>query len=302
MMIPHHQETHEEDASKERKQRGGVRRITSAASAVCVCVAAVAAPPALAKGGGGGGFVGESTSYSSYSSSSSTSSIGSSSSVSSSAGSRIFPSSYSTGYRNAQRDITLLDGGYYGSTANSYDSPTFVVNDVPSLVVVLGFAAAFSYFNSKPNDVPSQTEMPTVPSPLYQDDGAAYADGLFDAQMGMGVSRVVPPPTSGVYRGSTTESDGAEQAIFVSLEFAPDGTMKGNGDDSDDGSYTIKGKWTKNCAKWEETYLNGPNGRFTTTVRGRFETPDNLDCRFVSSKGIRGQFALGRFLTGGATK
>jgi hypothetical protein len=297
MMIPHHQETRKEDSTKFRKQRRGLSRITSAAATFCLCVAAVVAPPALAKGGGGGGIVGESSSYSTYSSPSRS---GSSSSSSSSAGNLIFPSSYSTGYRNAQRDITLLNGGYYGSTANNYDGPTFVVNDVPSILVVLGFAVASAYFNSKPNDVLNKAVLPTVPSPLYEDGAAAKADGVFDAQMGMGVSGIVSLPTSGVYRGSTAESDGAEQAIFVSLEFAPDGTMKGNGDDSDDGSYTIEGKWTKNCAKWEETYLNGPNGRFTTIVRGRFESPDNLDCRFVSSKGIRGQFILGRFLSGGA--
>jgi hypothetical protein len=239
------------------------RAAAAAVASFLLVVTVVALPPALAKGGGGGGDGSEGIIRTSPTETSSS-------------------SSYKSGYLDASRGM-VRDDNVDGGAATS---PTIsvAVDDWTTVVAVGGLAAAFYYLT------------PLTPT---HGDSEAYADGAFDSHMDMDASPTLPPPTSGLYSGSTIESDGSEQGISVDLHFAPDGSVEGRGNDSDDGPYTIQGKWTDKHIKWTESYMHGPNGSFTTTVRSSFRFSGNLDCRFVSSKGVRGQFSLGLFLGDG---
>jgi len=231
--------------------------------------------PACAKGGGGG------ASSSSSSGSSSGRSSGSSRSRSRYGGER---RSYSAGYRAGQQDKLV------GDTVNSPATSTHA--DFVFIGGCCCFAIA-SFLTGEKDSAKNKA------GPLYQnEDDGAYIDGVFDTKMAEDIpGGSLQPPASGFYSGSSAESDGAEQAVFCELQFAPDGTLRGKGDDSDDGVYTIEGCWSNNYVKWKETYANGPNGRFVTTVRGLFKSEEKtLDCRFVSNKGVRGNFLLGFFL------
>lgn len=99
-------------------------------------------------------------------------------------------------------------------------------------------------------------------------------------------------PPSGLWKGSTEESDGASQEVSSTLRFLPNGKISGRGDDKDDGAYTIKGAWTPRLIKWTEFYSGGPNGNFKVTVRATVSEKNQLKCDFVSTKNVRGKFKL----------
>ena len=99
-------------------------------------------------------------------------------------------------------------------------------------------------------------------------------------------------PPSGLWRGSTEESDGASQIVCSTLRFLPNGEISGSGDDEDDGAYIIEGAWTPCMVKWTETYSGGPNGNFKVTVRATVSEKNQLKCDFVSTKNVRGKFKL----------
>lgn len=159
--------------------------------------------------------------------------------------------------------------------------------------------------------------------------------GLFDQSMEEELavfSDIVNPatPRSGLYRGKTSESDGAAQAVETELTFTAEGTVSGSGYDTDDGEYTISdGRWTADSngrasrARWTEVhralesfvypfplfptlfppylprsslpsqvYKSGPRGAFKVTVRAVFTTQNKMACKFTSSEGVSGSFSL----------
>ena len=50
-------------------------------------------------------------------------------------------------------------------------------------------------------------------------------------------------PRSGRYVGASTEDDGGDQGVTTDLEFGAGGTITGSGRDSEDGRYTLSGRW-----------------------------------------------------------
>ena len=90
--------------------------------------------------------------------------------------------------------------------------------------------------------------------------------GLFDQSMEEELAvfgDIVNPatPRSGLYRGTTSESDGAAQAVETELTFTAEGTVSGSGYDTDDGEYTISdGRWTADSngrasrARWTDVH------------------------------------------------
>jgi len=114
-------------------------------------------------------------------------------------------------------------------------------------------------------------------------------DEEFARQRGSKEFQLYPIPASGKYIGSTQESDGANQAIEVKLHFDEETrTITGSGYDSNDGNYSLDGEWVCDKVKWTE-YYNG----FTVKVRGELiKDGTKIDCRFVSTRGIRGTFNL----------
>ena len=118
-------------------------------------------------------------------------------------------------------------------------------------------------------------------------------DEEFDKEFKYCKRNIFKKPRSGYYYGSTTESDSTEQAVFSQINFKPDGQVTGRGRDGNDGDYTINGQWTPSKVKWTEIYEGGPNGNFKVAVRGKFNTATKtIDCKFTSTKGLRGKFIL----------
>lgn len=115
------------------------------------------------------------------------------------------------------------------------------------------------------------------------------------------------PPVSGSYMGFTNESDGSDQRVDVELEFGDDGQILGQGMDSEDGRYTLKGTYSETRVEWIEYYddknkpsspiqsctLRGKQPLHQVTVRGTYKGGRRFVCFFRSSRGVTGTVTLG---------
>lgn len=128
----------------------------------------------------------------------------------------------------------------------------------------------------------------------------------FDAAFAKELSSPTPttnPPVSGSYMGFTSESDCSDQRVDVELEFGGGGLISGQGNDSKDGRYTLKGAYSGTRVKWIETYYdNNKPIQFCTfreqqplqvTVRGTYKGGRRFVCFFRSSRGVTGTVTLG---------
>ncbi|CAB9506800.1 expressed unknown protein [Seminavis robusta] len=97
-----------------------------------------------------------------------------------------------------------------------------------------------------------------------------------------------PPPCSGSYVGTTRESDGMNQQVQSDLKFYSDGEISGDGFDSEDGRYSVSGAWKENKVRWIERY----GLRFSVTVRGEVLSDGSIQCRFTSTRNVRGKFTI----------
>jgi hypothetical protein len=61
------------------------------------------------------------------------------------------------------------------------------------------------------------------------------------------------PPSSGVYAGRTSESDGIVQGVRTKLG-SENGHIDGWGNGLEDGRFKVSGEWKRNSVRWEETY------------------------------------------------
>lgn len=103
-------------------------------------------------------------------------------------------------------------------------------------------------------------------------------------------------PLSGVYWGSSEESDEGDQAVRTTLTFGSDGTIEGRGRDGVDGNYRIsRGRWgvldgdSEPTVAWIEKYDEG----FEVMVQGKCDARSGkIEARFTSSRGVRGAFGL----------
>lgn len=114
------------------------------------------------------------------------------------------------------------------------------------------------------------------------------------------------PHMSGEYRGTSSESESANQALSTTLTFNEDGTISGRGFDSDDGWYeVVDGRWIPSkddsmaTVFWTENY--GSRGGFEVLVEGTANlrpmqqgrsSVTRIKARFISSKGVTGKFGL----------
>lgn len=107
-----------------------------------------------------------------------------------------------------------------------------------------------------------------------------------------------PVRDSGLYVGSTSESDGTAQNVETNLYFWDDGRIMGNGFDEEDGPYTVQGSWSGSAATWTEKY-----GDYSVNVTCELEPSKSfmlpnsrtLHCTFSSSyEDISGSFTLRR--------
>lgn len=107
-----------------------------------------------------------------------------------------------------------------------------------------------------------------------------------------------PVHDSGLYVGSTSESDGTAQNVETNLYFWDDGRIMGNGFDEEDGPYAVQGSWSGSTATWTEKY-----GDYSVNVACELESskpfmlPNSrtLYCTFSSSyEDITGSFTLRR--------
>jgi len=114
-------------------------------------------------------------------------------------------------------------------------------------------------------------------------------------------SKETTPPTTGEYWGGSEESDGADQSVRSTIRFGSDGSIRGRGNDGEDGYYTIKdGRWgaldTVNPFKngtikvaWKEKYDQG----FEVVVEGEYNTrTGKIKAHFESSRRVSGTFEL----------
>jgi len=105
-------------------------------------------------------------------------------------------------------------------------------------------------------------------------------------------------PASGVYWGTSDESDDGDQSVRSTIHFDPTGTVRGHGVDGEDGPYTItSGVWGKReideehevTVGWIEKYSEG----FQVVVEGFYDVrTGKIEARFRSSRGISGRFML----------
>jgi hypothetical protein len=94
-------------------------------------------------------------------------------------------------------------------------------------------------------------------------------------------------PLSGFYAGRTFENDGITQSVRANLKFYKNGRIVGGGKDSEDGRYKVRGEWKRILVRWEETY-----NIFSVTVRGEILADGSINCRFHSSRNVRGSFKI----------
>jgi len=114
-------------------------------------------------------------------------------------------------------------------------------------------------------------------------------------------------PRSGRYVGASTEDDGGDQGVTTDLEFGAGGTITGSGRDSEDGRYTLSGRWgppaepqeVARCA-WIERYPRQSvfgtevNDAFDVAVTASVLKNGNIDVLFCSSIGVSGSVVLKR--------
>ena len=115
-----------------------------------------------------------------------------------------------------------------------------------------------------------------------------FDEAFFDRQADLDEAFPKPlPPRSGLYVGSTVESDGMAQDVKANLVFDELGGINGSGFDSEDGSYKVVGTWNSRKVRWTETYHS-----FSVTVRGEIQRKGSIKCRFLSTRGVRGGFSI----------
>ena len=98
----------------------------------------------------------------------------------------------------------------------------------------------------------------------------------------------VPRPVSGQYCGDSVESDKGDQDVVTSLRFLSDGSVRGDGVDGKDGTYTLAGRWAGDRCAWIERYGDG----FEVAVTGTVEKSGTIFILFCSSRGISGSADL----------
>merc|ERR1711977_207649 len=94
-------------------------------------------------------------------------------------------------------------------------------------------------------------------------------------------------PVSGQYCGDSVESDKGNQDVVTHLRFLSDGSVRGDGVDGTDGTYTLAGRWSGGRCAWIETYKS-----FEVAVDGWVKKSGNIFIRFCSSRGITGSVDL----------
>ena len=95
-------------------------------------------------------------------------------------------------------------------------------------------------------------------------------------------------PVSGQYCGDSVESDRGDQDVVTSLRFLSDGSVRGDGIDGVDGTYTLAGRWAGDRCAWIERYRDG----FEVAVTGTVEKSGAIFILFCSSRGITGSVDL----------
>merc|ERR1711924_363830 len=94
-------------------------------------------------------------------------------------------------------------------------------------------------------------------------------------------------PVSGQYCGDSVESDRGDQDVVTSLRFLSDGSVRGDGIDGKDGTYTLAGRWAGDRCAWIETYKS-----LEVVVDGYVRKGGDIFIRFCSSRGITGTVDL----------
>ncbi|GFH43889.1 predicted protein [Chaetoceros tenuissimus] len=102
---------------------------------------------------------------------------------------------------------------------------------------------------------------------------------------------------SGVYRGFSSENvhgKTIKQSVRTRLNFTQNGLISGDGADSIDGQYSVKGTWKEVGngeyeVEWTEKYKD-----FEVEIEGKLKKGNILFGRFTSSRGFSGTFAVGR--------
>ena len=61
-------------------------------------------------------------------------------------------------------------------------------------------------------------------------------------------------PVSGQYCGDSVESDKGDQDVVSNLRFLSDGSVRGDGVDGKDGTYSLAGRWSGSRCAWIERY------------------------------------------------
>ena len=94
-------------------------------------------------------------------------------------------------------------------------------------------------------------------------------------------------PVSGQYCGDSVESDRGDQDVVTSLRFLSDGSVRGDGIDGKDGTYSLAGRWAGGRCAWIETYKS-----FEVVVDGWVKKSGDIYIKFCSSRGITGSVDL----------
>ena len=97
----------------------------------------------------------------------------------------------------------------------------------------------------------------------------------------------VPRPVSGQYCGDSVESDKGDQDVVSRLVFLSDGSVRGDGVDGKDGTYSLAGRWSGSRCAWLERYAG-----FEVTVDGWVKKGGDIYIKFCSSRGISGTVDL----------
>ena len=90
-------------------------------------------------------------------------------------------------------------------------------------------------------------------------------------------------PVSGQYCGDSVESDRGDQDVVSNLRFLSDGSVRGDGVDGKDGTYSLAGRWSGSRCAWLERYAG-----FEVVVNGWVKKSGDIFIRFCSSRGITG--------------
>ena len=94
-------------------------------------------------------------------------------------------------------------------------------------------------------------------------------------------------PVSGQYCGDSVESDKGDQDVVTRLRFLSDGSVRGDGVDGKDGTYTLAGRWSGGRCAWIERYAG-----FEVVVNGWVKKSGDIFIKFCSSRDITGSVDL----------